>query len=114
MSSTSRCGQRGRRHYTTAANVSAFWRALFAGRIVSTDLVAELVRPRSDVPDGSKRYGLGFWLQGSSDAVMLEGSDAGVSFWSAHEPKPEITYTVISNTSDGAWPVARLFRDRLS
>ncbi len=100
--------------YTTAADVSAFWRALFAGRIVSTDLVAELVRPRSDVPDGSRRYGLGFWLHGSGDAVMLEGSDAGVSFWSAHEPKPEITYTVISNTSDGAWPVARLFRDRLS
>ena len=82
--------------YTTAADVSAFWRALFAGRIVSTDLVAELVRPRSDVPDGSRRYGLGFWLHGSGDAVMLEGSDAGVSFWSAHEPKPEITYTVIS------------------
>ena len=56
------------------------WRALFAGRIVSTDVVAELVRPRSDVPRGGRRYGLGFWLDQSSDVVMLEGSDAGVSF----------------------------------
>jgi CubicO group peptidase (beta-lactamase class C family) len=100
--------------YTTAADLSAFWRAFFGGRIVSTDWVAELVRPRSEVPGGSKRYGLGFWLHRSSDAAMLEGSDAGVSFWSAHEPKRGITYTVISNTSEGAWPVARLFRDRLS
>jgi CubicO group peptidase (beta-lactamase class C family) len=100
--------------YTTAADVSSFWRAFFAGRIVSSHWVAELVRPRSEVPGGSKRCGLGFWLHGSGDAVMLEGSDAGVSFWSAHEPKRAITYTVISNTSEGAWPVARLFRDRLT
>lgn len=100
--------------YTTAADVSSFWRALFAGLIVSADWVAELVRPRSDVPNESKRYGLGFWLHGSSDVVMLEGSDAGVSFWSAHDPGRRTTHTVISNTTDGAWPIARLFVERLS
>jgi hypothetical protein len=100
--------------YTTAADVSSFWRAFFAGRIVSADWVAELVRPRSGVPGASKRYGLGFWLHDSSDVVMLEGSDAGVSFWSAHDPGRTFTYTVISNESDGAWPIARFFRDRLT
>jgi CubicO group peptidase (beta-lactamase class C family) len=100
--------------YSTVADVSSFWRALFAGQIVSTDWVAELVRPRSDVPRGSRRYGLGFWLHESSDIVMLEGSDAGVSFWSAHDPGRRRTHTVISNTSDGAWPIARLFVETLS
>jgi CubicO group peptidase (beta-lactamase class C family) len=100
--------------YTTVADVSSFWRALFAGRIVSADLVAELVRPRSDVPQGSRRYGLGFWLHESSDVVMLEGSDAGVSFRSVHDPERGITHTVISNTSDGAWPIARLLAERLT
>jgi CubicO group peptidase (beta-lactamase class C family) len=100
--------------YTTAVDVSSFWRALFAGRIVSLERVAELVRPRSDEPNGSKRYGLGFWLDGSSEVVMLEGSDAGVSFWSAHDPGRRATHTVISNTTDGAWPIARLFVERLS
>jgi CubicO group peptidase (beta-lactamase class C family) len=100
--------------YTTAVDVSTFWRALFAGRIVSVERVAELVRPRSGVPNGSKRYGLGFWLHRSSDVVMLEGSDAGVSFWSAHDPGRRTTHTVISNTTDGAWPIARLFVERLS
>jgi CubicO group peptidase (beta-lactamase class C family) len=100
--------------YTTVANVSSFWRALFAGQIVSADCVAELVRPRSDEPQGSRRYGLGFWLDESSDVVMLEGSDAGVSFFSRHDPTSRITHTVISNTSDGAWPIARLLVETLS
>jgi CubicO group peptidase (beta-lactamase class C family) len=100
--------------YSTVGDVSSFWSALFAGRIVSADWVAELVRPRSDVPRASRRYGLGFWLDGSSDVVMLEGSDAGVSFRSVHDPGRRITHTVMSNTSDGAWPVTRLLAERLS
>jgi hypothetical protein len=58
------------------------------------------------------RYGLGFWLHESSDVVILEGSDAGVSFRSAHDPVRNVTHTVISNTSEGAWPIARLLKER--
>ena len=97
--------------YSTAADVSSFWSSLFAGRLVSADWVAELVRPRSDVPRMSSRYGLGFWLGETSDAVMLEGYDAGVSFRSVHDPSRGITRTVISNTSEGAWPIARFFAE---
>jgi CubicO group peptidase (beta-lactamase class C family) len=98
--------------YTTVADISSFWRALFAGRIVSAKSVAELVRARSDVPRQSMRYGLGFWLHESTDVVILEGSDAGVSFRSVHDPVGNITHTVISNTSDGAWPIARLLNEQ--
>lgn len=100
--------------YSTVADVSSFWRALFAGRIVSTAWVGELVRPRSDVPQASMRYGLGFWLHEVSNVVILEGSDAGVSFRSGHDPLRRITHTVISNTSNGAWPIARILDERLS
>jgi CubicO group peptidase (beta-lactamase class C family) len=100
--------------YSTARDISSFWSALFGGRIVSTDWVAELVRPRSDVPRQSMRYGLGFWLHESSNVVLLEGCDAGVSFRTGHDPLRGITYTVISNSSDGAWPIARLLDERLS
>jgi CubicO group peptidase (beta-lactamase class C family) len=93
--------------YSTTADLSLFWRAMFAGTIVSSEWVAEMVRPRSDVPSGSRRYGLGFWLHRSSDTVMLVGSDAGVSFRSVHDPRSNLTHTVISNTSDGAWPITR-------
>jgi CubicO group peptidase (beta-lactamase class C family) len=99
--------------YSTAADLSSFWNALFAGRIVSNDLVDDLVRPHSDAPAHSQRYGLGFWLHASTDAVGLEGYDAGVSFRSVHDPGARITHTVISNTTDGAWPLARHLEERL-
>jgi CubicO group peptidase (beta-lactamase class C family) len=97
--------------YSTAADVSSLWRALFAGRIVSGAWVAELVRPRSDAPGHSKRYGLGFWLHATTDAVILEGCDAGVSFRSLHDPGAGVTLTVLSNTGEGAWPIARCLEE---
>jgi CubicO group peptidase (beta-lactamase class C family) len=99
--------------YSTAADLSSFWNALFAGKIVSNNLVDDLVRPHSDAPAHSQRYGLGFWLHASTDAVGLEGYDAGVSFRSVHDPRARITHTVISNTTDGAWPLARHLEERL-
>jgi CubicO group peptidase (beta-lactamase class C family) len=99
--------------YTTAADVSSFWTAFFGGRLVSTDWVREMVRPRSTLPSGSQRYGLGLWLRPSTDTVFMEGADAGVSFRSFHDPHSGVTHTVISNTSDGAWPLVRHLADRL-
>jgi CubicO group peptidase (beta-lactamase class C family) len=93
--------------YSTVADIRIFWQSLFAGRIVSPAWVAQMVRPRSDVPAQSMRYGLGFWLHGSGPAVMLEGYDAGVSFRTVHDPTTTVTHTVISNSSDGAWPITR-------
>jgi CubicO group peptidase (beta-lactamase class C family) len=99
--------------YSTAADISALWKAFFAGEIVSMDWVTEMVRPRSDVPSESRRYGLGFWLHARTDTVMLVGSDAGVSFRTVHNPRSRLTHTVISNTSRGAWPIARFLDERL-
>jgi CubicO group peptidase (beta-lactamase class C family) len=93
--------------YSTAADIHALWHAFFEGRIVSDRWVTEMVRPRSFDPKQRIRYGMGFWLPRSQDTVMLEGSDAGVSFRTVHDPTRRITYTVLSNTSRGAWPLAR-------
>jgi CubicO group peptidase (beta-lactamase class C family) len=99
--------------YTTAADVSALWTALYAGRIVPLERVAQLVRPRSDVPAEGMRYGLGFWVHPTRDAAILVGADAGVSFSTVHDEAAGLTATVLSNTTDGAWPVARLLRELL-
>jgi hypothetical protein len=42
------------------------------------------------------------------------GQDAGVSFMGVHDPAPGRTYSVISNTTLGAWPVVRHLRERFS
>lgn len=96
---------------TTAADVAALWRALDASEIVPRHVVAEMCRPRSDVPSESARYGLGFWLRPTGDTVFLLGADAGVSFTSVHDPVSRLTWTVLSNTTNGAWPVARRLRE---
>ena len=99
--------------YTTAADVRALWTAFFEGRIVSQEWVAEMTRPRSDGEEGWQ-CGLGFWLRASAETVVLEGYDAGVSFRSLHRPSADLTCTVISNWSDGVWPVARFLEEKLA
>ncbi len=93
--------------YTTAADVHALWGALFAGRIVSPDTVAEMVRSRSEVPEMSMSYGLGFWLDDATGTVSLLGGDAGVGFVSTHHRGHRFTSTVLCNQTRGAWPVSQ-------
>ncbi|ACQ79807.1 beta-lactamase [Beutenbergia cavernae DSM 12333] len=90
---------------TSADDLHTFWLALTAGRIVPPELVAEMTRPRHDVPDEGMRYGLGLWLHASGPQLVLEGYDAGASFRSTHDPRTGTTVSVLGNTSEGAWPV---------
>ena len=99
--------------YSTAADLHRLWEALRSGRIVSPDTWKQMVTPRSDWPEESRRYGLGFHLHETGDAVWLEGYDAGVSCTSLHDPSQGITYTVISNWTDGAWPIVKLLNNQL-
>lgn len=97
---------------TTVADVAAFWAALTAGRIVDRAVVAELTRVHSTDDDSPGHgYGLGVWLELGGDGVQLEGADAGISFRSVHRPSSGLTWTVVSNWTDGAWPVARALRE---
>jgi CubicO group peptidase (beta-lactamase class C family) len=89
---------------TTVSDMHRFWDALHAGRIAHSRSVQMMWEPRSDVPNEGRRYGLGFWLDATGPGVLLEGSDAGVSFRSMHVPD-QCTFTVISNISNGAWTV---------
>jgi CubicO group peptidase (beta-lactamase class C family) len=94
--------------FSTAADINALWRAFFDARIVSRDWVGEMSRRRSDTSNEGMSYGLGVWIARGRDVYVLEGSDAGVSFRSVHVPATGSSRTVISNTSRGAWPIARL------
>jgi CubicO group peptidase (beta-lactamase class C family) len=94
--------------YATVADVHALWEALFAGRIVPDRWVAEMVRPRSTSASArAPRYGLGLWLHPTrGGGAALEGYDAGASFRSVRDEAAGLVHTVVSNTSEGAWPLA--------
>jgi len=95
--------------YSTTADIGQLWTALFDHRIVCESALAEMLRPRSLAPPRTdpRRYGLGVWLHATTPTAIIDGSDAGVSFRSHHDPTSHRTFTVISNTSAGAWPMAR-------
>jgi hypothetical protein len=87
--------------------MARLWRALFAGQIVPLATVTEIVRPQHPVAPNSHGYGLGFWLTNDGEAVFLEGSDPGISFRSTFKPSTGLFYSVLSNTTSGAWPVVK-------
>lgn len=93
--------------YSTAGDLHRLWRALPAGRIVSRESLGLMLTPHSDWPEERERYGLGFHLHESGDGVWLEGCDAGVSAVSLHDPGRGVTYTVLANWTDGAWPIVK-------
>jgi len=91
--------------YSTLADLHALWTALSDGRIVSPEMVANLTTARSTNCTSTSDYGLGFWLVRHTGALMLQGSDPGVSACTVHVPSRQVTHTVLSNTTDGAWPL---------
>lgn len=97
---------------STVDDIDRLWRALVQGSVVPLELVATMTSPRSATSSGD-RYGLGLWIAPSSNVLALEGADAGISFRSIHDPGRCLTATVVSNTSRGAWPVARVFDEGL-
>lgn len=91
--------------FTTAADLHTFWRALFAGRIVPTDTVAQMTTPLHEDSSENLHYGMGFYVHQTGRIVILMGYDAGASFTTWHLPEVEMTVSVLGNTSEGSWSI---------
>ncbi|MCH6229767.1 beta-lactamase family protein [Microbacterium sp. CFH 31415] len=100
--------------FTTAPDLSRFWRALADGAVLSASSVAELWRPRHTDESEGLRYGLGFWRDLEGPGIVLEGYDAGVSIRSRFDPETRTTVTIVANSSEGAWGVIKAYSDALS
>jgi CubicO group peptidase (beta-lactamase class C family) len=98
---------------TTVDDVDRLWRALLAGEIVSPDLVTRMTTAQGYDDDGDG-YGWGCGVVDDGATVGTGGYDAGISFTSRRTPTTGTTSTVISNHTDGAWPLARAIRAALA
>ena len=99
--------------YSTAADISSLWRAFFAGRIVSPDWVA-----RDGAPAQRRAGGVEALRPGLLAPRVDRRRDAGGlrrRRLVPHRARPArgVTHTVISNTTDGAWPITRYLEERL-
>jgi hypothetical protein len=87
-----------------------------AGKIVNLDLVEHFLTPyrRAESEGEHVYYGHGFWsynVPGKEVVPYLEGCDAGVSFRSQILRSQERIITMISNTINGVWPLAKIVRE---
>ena len=100
--------------YSTLGDFAAFWPALvrgedrFAGPSSTRWCARTTTRPSSPCVTAS-----GSGSVSTENTPMLEGYDVGVSFRSVYDPPSGFAYTVISNTSAGAWPLVELLDDLL-
>lgn len=99
--------------YTTTADLLTFWRALAEGEIVPAALVAEATRVHASFAGDPRRYGLGVWLP-VPGVWGLRGSDSGVEMCSDHHPERGLTWSVLSNETEGSWRMAGTIRELLA
>ena len=107
-----RAGQRRRRRVHNRRRHQRFW----DGAVRRTDRAAGAGRRDGAAaqrwPEESRRYGLGFWLHATGDRSGSRGTTRA-SRSSACTASSATTYTVISNWSQGAWPIIKLLDDRV-
>ena len=95
--------------YTTVDDLAALWKAFWGNEILPKELVEVYAAPYVRASEGTDTYyGHGLWLSEKSTGqpeVYIMGGDAGVSFFSSVKRATELEVTVISNTTEGAWPI---------
>jgi CubicO group peptidase (beta-lactamase class C family) len=99
--------------FSTVSDIEALWDGFWNGAVITPGLVEQFAEKHvSAEPEGSrKHYGCGLWIdhqQGRRAVEYITGSDAGVSFYSVCDRGSESLFTVMSNTSEGAWPLVGL------
>jgi CubicO group peptidase (beta-lactamase class C family) len=92
--------------FSSVSDLRRFWRALFTGSLVPRDWVRRMTTATTRDTGRPFGHGMGFWLR-DDGTVLVDGCDHGVSCRSLHEPDAKRTATVLSNTTYGAFPVAR-------
>jgi CubicO group peptidase (beta-lactamase class C family) len=96
---------------SSADDLHRLWAALRAGRVVPPEWAARVTSPSGDFAEGEHRCGLGVWMPPTGAAAIMEGYDAGISARSIDDPVTGVRSTIISNWTDGAWPIAKALPD---
>ncbi len=97
--------------YTTAQDVANCWNSFWKHEILPADLVELFTRSfiKAGDEDEHTYYGHGIWIfdDTRNHREYYSGCDAGVSFKSTVDRARGLLVTVLSNTTNGAWPVLR-------
>lgn len=85
--------------YTCAQDLDILWRSVFAGRVLSENMLQSFLKPQVVRSEG-KSYGLGVYRldTGRDTAFYAVGGDFGVDFFTAYYPSQKLTVSALGNT----------------
>ena len=96
--------------HVTVGDLLRFHRAVTDGRLLGSDLTAELLSPKerhSARGAGSRMMGFGFEFETDADGVVQcywkGGVNVGVSGMLSHYPAQNVTAVVLATAEDAAW-----------
>lgn len=101
--------------YVTTGDMKRFWQALSLNKLLSKELTEKLLTPHVS-EDEDTYYGYGVWIDQDEKGISkfhVMGYDPGVSFHSGYYPRQDVTITVCSNRSEGAYPVVSQLEELL-
>jgi CubicO group peptidase (beta-lactamase class C family) len=90
--------------FTTLLDVEKFWENLLGGKLLSDNLLKEMLSLQSQ--SGDDYYGYGIWLEKTKDGSLepwFQGCDPGVSFITSYDRNQKLNITIISNTGNNVW-----------
>jgi CubicO group peptidase (beta-lactamase class C family) len=94
--------------FTTVLDVNKFWTNLLEGKLISHEMLRQMLNLQST--NGSQYYGYGIWLHKVKDNVytpFFQGCDPGVSFISSYDTVNNIGITAVSNFGCDVWKLRR-------
>ncbi|TCT17237.1 CubicO group peptidase (beta-lactamase class C family) [Natranaerovirga pectinivora] len=94
--------------FTTVLDIERFWEYLLGGKLLSHNMVNQMLIPQSHT--NSQYYGYGIWLDKTDDNTYIpyfQGCDPGVSFISSYDMKNNICITAVSNFGDNVWKIRK-------
>ncbi len=105
--------------FSTVRDLHKLWMAFFDARLLSREMMTIFLAKAVSAAANwgpNRCYGHGIWIDHDSAKAPLYfilGSDAGVSFLSKCSRTGDTLMTIISNTTDGAWPMRRVIDSML-
>jgi CubicO group peptidase (beta-lactamase class C family) len=92
--------------FTCAEDLDKLWRAMFAGRVLSENMLQAFLKPQAARNEG-RSYGLGVYRfdNGRSTAYYAVGGDFGVDFFTAYFPEQKITASAMGNSAVNTYPL---------
>lgn len=105
--------------FTCVRDLDRLWQAFLSYQLLPQELTERYITPWVTTSDerSDSFYGYGLWLLEQAPGawrVSMVGNDGGVSFKSSVSRADNTQVTVMSNTTEGAWPVLRAIDQALS